>query len=198
VLLYQIEADRFFDLKSSEYKPPRITDASTTSISIMAWRTQGISAYALDIAVAAGSEASKMGAFVPTSLAKVYQRLRDYQPPSATPYQPERIALLVAGPVKATVNAPEWQAPNLTLAELATRRSGRWNAVILENAEASQVLNRLDNNWKGRIFNEDGQWYGLNLSPLVPLQTWPPNSELLPQPYSYPLTPTADLQCDSR
>lgn len=196
--LNQIESDGFFDFNPNEYKPPRITDHNTTHIAVFAWRTQKVSAYAIDDAIY--SDTSKTGAFVPPALARTYKRLWDYQPPASVSYQPERITLEISGPVNKTVDAPYWPLSSPTLAELATRatgdqKSGGRKFVVLENQMAAQVFGVFGKQWRGRIFNEDSKWYGLNVSPLLPLQTWVPERQYLPQPYSYSATPTIQLDC---
>jgi hypothetical protein len=200
-LLNQIESDGFFDFNPNEYKPPRVTDVGTTYITVATWQTQKVSAYAIDDAI--HSDTTKTGAYVPPALAKTHKRLWDYQPPASVSYRPERIALEISGPVNKIVDAPFWPLSRPTLAELATHATGdeKTNGrkfVVLESQMATQVFGVFGDQWRGRIFNEDGKWYGLNVSPLLPLQTWIPESQYLPQPYSYPVSPTVPLDCNGK
>ncbi len=188
-LLNQIEVDGFFDMSEVDYQAPGVTDVGMTNISVNAWRTQSISAYALGYAI----YDPKSGAKVPAALATTYERLSEYQPANGQPYQPERIALHIIPEQDTSIAAHLWPLTQPTIRDLLSQ-ADKDGTVIVDGQEARDLYT-LWNNDLGRTYAENNQIYQIVLRPLLPLEQYPLSTGWSPPPI-FPVTPTVKLNCD--
>ncbi|HEX8682965.1 MAG TPA: hypothetical protein VF707_11665, partial [Ardenticatenaceae bacterium] len=190
--LFQIEADGFFDFDPAEYEEPRVSDSGTVYMTVAAWRSQHVEAYALHHAIKDGG--------TPPALAATYERLGNYQPPNARLYQPERVALLVTQhESNATSTEALWPlAPSLaSLAERGspTNELDNEHSLVLEGAEAAEMYALFGDEFS-KQYTEGAHTYTVTIRPLLPLEQWNGENPWEPAPYPYATTPTTELTCD--
>jgi hypothetical protein len=191
--LMQFETEGFFEPEVQEYSVPEITDQPTTHITVKAWRNQRIEAYALGFAMDSLEES---GVNVPPALAKTYTRLTDYTPPNAKPYQPDRIALqVIEFRPDSGDSVSIWPLADPSLAAIDANLDSQGISMIYEGDMAKQIYSLFDDRWWG-FYSELDKTYIVIISPLVPLQSWNPNSGDWPSRYSYPSEPKVDLNCN--
>jgi hypothetical protein len=201
-LLGQIDAAGFFEVNPADYVNPRVVDLGNTIISVDAWRSNAISAYALEIAV----DEPRSGAVVPPGLAATYRLLATYTPPNFMPYQPERIDVDVAAiaatdvPAIVVTDVPTqtaqtavaaWPVAGLVLADLVKQREP------LDGPPAAAIYALFATDTAAtRFYQADGQVYAVRVRPLLPFEQWPSRgSQGLT---TFAMTPTVPLACPGR
>lgn len=191
-ILYQIEANGFFDFKEINYHEPEdVYDFLTTFITVNAWKSNSVSAYALNYALHPDENTAKET--VPSALADTYNLLLEFAPENPTPYQPERIALLITS-FEPSQAAPLWPLESPSLKSMAADRDNYGNAeVLLEGQEAADVYALFSGDWT-ISFQEDGVAYEITVRPLLPYEIWNPEKDLARVPI-YQDTPTTPMTC---
>ncbi|MCI0399393.1 MAG: hypothetical protein L0322_31270, partial [Chloroflexi bacterium] len=163
-LLLQVESAGFFDFRQSDYVEPGVTDSGTTHITVQAWRTNSISAYALEFALVNDDEGYEP---VSPTLAETYRLLSEFQPANAQPYQPERIGLLIdLAPTDASDEI--WPLSNPSLNELFADDS---TEVVIDGQEATEVYTLFEDSYS-KIFLDGETKYWVVARPLFPHEIW--------------------------
>jgi hypothetical protein len=188
-LLYQIASDGFLTLKQSDYSEPQVTDQGTTQITVHAWQPNTISAYGLEFALYQKAN----GGQLPPALRATAERLMNYLPANARPYQPDRLAVRLYTSTF-QVAAPLWPLSQPTLAELMTKVKGESNVVLVEGQTAQAIYDQLAGSFS-KIYSENDKTYDLTVRPLFPYEVWSPDQQGWSPPSVFATEPQSTLTC---
>jgi hypothetical protein len=182
-LLTRIDQSGFFDFDMADYVEPEITDLAYTNIIVRAWRSRSISAYALGYA-----------SDHPTALHKLYNLLSRYDPPNASPYQIERVALWITSWGIVNFELNPWPTTLPPLKKLAPNEDDR-NVVILTGQDITDTYEFFGEGPDRLFVTEDGSAYQVALRPLLPLEI--PTTIKPWYPSSFEESPKTQLTCDT-
>lgn len=188
-LLYQIADDGFLVMDSSEYVEPDATDQSTTWIVVNAWQRNVISAYGLLGRLYRNKDVEGL----PAALKSTAERLLDYEPPDAQPYQVERLAIQI-WPREADSAAPLWPLTQPMLAALANEVNAKSKVGLVEGQAAHDIYEQFSGSYSG-IFIEDGKTYQVIIRPLLPLEEWAGDEQKGWPPPDFPYEPRTTIAC---
>jgi len=184
-MLTRIESSGFFDFEQKDYPAPlQIFDAGATDIVVDAWRSNWIGAYALE---------ELKPSDIPIALSKTFTELSSLSGLSnATPYQPDRIALLISR-WRDKSQLQTWPSTLPSLSTLAPNlKSTDTKIVILAGKDAADAY-LLFKGQNAQIFSEHGLLYQVTARPLLPLEI--PDSIEAWQPSKFEDSPTTSLTC---
>jgi outer membrane protein assembly factor BamB len=190
-LLNQIAVDGFLTLKQSDYIDPQVTDQGTTQITVNAWQTNTISAYGLGFAL----YQKDSGVQVPTALKATAERLINYLPANARPYQPDRLAVRLA-PIDSQVAAPLWPLSQSTLTELVTKANGTSGVVLVEGQAAQDIYSQFAGSFS-KSYSENGKTYAVTIRPVFPYEKWPPEQQGWSPAPAFATGPAITLTCSA-
>lgn len=188
-LLNQIAADGFLTLQQSDYIRPQVTDHGVTYITVNAWESNTISAYALGLAL----NQKDSGGQVPAALRATAERLINYLPPNTQPYQPDRLAIRLA-PLDAPQAASSWPLTQPTLTELMAQAKNSAGVVLVEGKTAQEIYSQFAGSFTN-AYSENGKIYGVTIRPVFPYEKWAPDQQGWSAVPTFATEPTTTLTC---
>jgi hypothetical protein len=167
-LLVEIDNFGFLDSDIIKFDASDYTDLETTNISIQAWKPKSVSSYGLDFSI---DQEGEMINDIPLELAETYKLLSNFRSPNASPFEPERVALLIRRR-EDDKPAELWSLTQPKLSELTVElgETGRIEAVV-EDQQAAEIFAQFRGEYT-RLFWEQGQVYEVTVRPLFPLEIW--------------------------